>query len=151
MKRVALVLVAVTLLAGLSGCANGPFRRFFRGAPCSTCNPPLGQSFDNGWGGSTATNCESGTCPAPDMTAPPIAGNTTATDAYSTAKYPTDGYPYPGTSSANAAGNAVGLTPLDAAVSDPWSNTGAVGTGAGGALDGYVNPPSIGPLPGPAR
>jgi hypothetical protein len=150
MKRMLFLLMAATVLAGTAGCANGPLRRFCRGAPCSTCNPPLGQNFGGGWGG-TASNCESGVCPAPDGNAPPIAGNTNSSDAYSTAKYPTDGYPYPGTSSAPAQGNSASLTPLDAPVSDPWANSGAIGTGAGGALNGYVNPPSIGPLPGPGR
>jgi len=37
-----------------------PFQSLFRGAPCSSCNPPAGKLF--GFGSNTATGCEDGSC-----------------------------------------------------------------------------------------
>ena len=144
MKNITFLLVLAALMVASNGCANGPLRNFFRGAPCNTCNPPLGKVFGQGWGGGAVTNCENGICnsPAQGVVNNQTTGN--ATDNYSAARYP-----YPGTSSGNAlADDLRGLTPLD---NNSYNGSQpAVGSGAAGTLNGYVVPPTMGPLPGPS-
>lgn len=143
MKNVAFLLVLAAVMVASNGCANGPLRNFFRGAPCNTCNPPLGKVFGQGWGGGAVKNCESGVCSAPDQAVVNNQSPVNGADSYSAAKYP-----YPGTPSGNSfADDLRGLTPLD---NNTFGNQPAVGSGAAGTLNGYVNPPSIGPLPGPS-
>ena len=40
--------------------SDGPIRRYFRGAPCSTCNPPSGQL--GSYGSNVAPLCQDGNC-----------------------------------------------------------------------------------------
>ncbi|MEM9410969.1 MAG: hypothetical protein AAGA30_07645 [Planctomycetota bacterium] len=43
MRNLILASLVTLLLVSTVGCANGPMRKWLRGAPCSACNPSLGQ------------------------------------------------------------------------------------------------------------
>lgn len=147
MKHVVSVLVLGALLVTGNGCANGPLKRFFRGAPCNACNPPLAGGFGQGWGGGSVTNCDNGVCSTP----PATMGAPLPAPATSAAKPPLEPYSYPGTSSLQPPEGVLttGLTPIDTLPPAPWQNrVGAVGSGA--SFNDYVSPPSPGSLPGPS-
>lgn len=44
MKKTLLALAITGLICSTTGCASGPLNQWFRGAPCNTCNPPIGAS-----------------------------------------------------------------------------------------------------------
>lgn len=144
MKNRLCFLILLAVLVTANGCANGPLKRFFRGAPCNTCNPPMGGAFGQGWGG-PATNCENGVCSTPPANMPPQ-----STIPQAAAKPPLGPYSYPEAGNVPPPDGVLsGLTPIDTPSSSPWQNrNGAVGTGA--AFNDYVNPPTPGNLPGPA-
>jgi|GEM_PF-4090351 len=143
MKNVTFLLVLAAVMVVSNGCANGPLRNFFRGAPCNTCNPPLGKVFGQGWGGSTVSNCASGVCDAPAQAITSNQAPANSADSYSAAKYP-----YPGTPTGSSFSDDLrGLTPLE---NNNFGSRPATGSGAAGTLNGYVSPPTLGPLPGPS-
>jgi len=59
-KKIIYVAACAALLIFTSGCANGPIRNFFRGGPCNTCQPPVGQPMSCGT--NVAPGCASGVC-----------------------------------------------------------------------------------------
>ncbi len=62
MRNLLFGLAAIGLLASTAGCANGPIRQWFRGAPCNTCNPHVGQPLGENFAGDCASgNCANGT------------------------------------------------------------------------------------------
>ena len=65
MKRLVIVIVGIVMIPCLSGCADGPIRRWIRGGDCDTCNPPAAQPafFSN--------SCGPNGCNAPAGTTPP--------------------------------------------------------------------------------
>lgn len=46
MKKYLIALISAALLASTVGCANGPLRQWWRGAPCNTCNPQIQQPLN---------------------------------------------------------------------------------------------------------
>ena len=52
MKRLVIMIVGILMIPAISGCANGPFRKWVRGSDCDTCNPPAAQPafFSNSCG-----------------------------------------------------------------------------------------------------
>jgi hypothetical protein len=63
MNKIVVSIIGLAVLIGCSGCANGPLRNWFRGAPCSVCNPPISQPIDgNLIGGCTNGACAEGSC-----------------------------------------------------------------------------------------
>ena len=53
MKKFLVLLCGMALLASTVGCANGPIRQWFRGAPCNTCHPQIQRPLN------VAPNCNS--------------------------------------------------------------------------------------------
>lgn len=106
MKLRLVILLAFLIIFSSSGCANGPFRRFFRGGACNTCNPPFGL-FNRRQ--HTVDNCESGVCGG----VTPVDGAMIGGPTFGTGTLPPpqpansnlDTYPYPGT----GAGTGTGL------------------------------------------
>lgn len=43
MKRLVIVIVGIVMIPLLTGCADGPIRRWMRGSDCDNCNPPAAQ------------------------------------------------------------------------------------------------------------
>ncbi len=63
MRNLVVILAITAILGSTLGCANGPLRRWMRGAPCNTCQPPIGQPLgENFIGGCNTGNCSTGTC-----------------------------------------------------------------------------------------
>ena len=62
MRNLILASAAIAILVSTVGCANGPIRKWFRGAPCNTCNPHFNQPQDNMIGGCNTGACSTGTC-----------------------------------------------------------------------------------------
>ncbi len=60
MKNVVSLVAVAALVLISSGCTSGPLSQWFRGAPCSACNP--GVSLPHGCNSNTATGCDSGVC-----------------------------------------------------------------------------------------
>ena len=46
MKNYLITLIGAALLVSTIGCANGPIRNWFRGAPCNACNPQIQQPLN---------------------------------------------------------------------------------------------------------
>ncbi|MEZ6094888.1 MAG: hypothetical protein R3C03_11755 [Pirellulaceae bacterium] len=118
--KILICLAALTV----SGCANGPIRNLFRGAPCSTCNPPFGSLFQRS--SNTAGTCNNGTCGVTtlDNTAP---AGSIGSDYYPESSTP----PVPG---------AVGQTGAGTGDTYPYPANRPVIGGAG--FEGYTTPPT---------
>ncbi len=58
MRNALFSLAMVGLILSTTGCANGPFRQWNRGAACNTCNPPMCQPPECGT--NIAVPCENG-------------------------------------------------------------------------------------------
>lgn len=100
MKKQMTILLLLSVMLVSSGCANGPFRQFFRGGACNTCNPPAGL-FNRRQ--HTVDNCSNGVCGGvTPVDGAMIGGPTFGSGSLNPSQYPTeqyDQYPYPGTGS----------------------------------------------------
>jgi hypothetical protein len=107
MKKQFAILLLLALVFVSGGCSSGPFRQFFKGGACSSCNPPFGL-FNRKQ--HTVGTCNDGVCSgvAPvdgAMIGGPEFGSGVAP---ATSNPPTvDSYPYPGTSGAGIGGSIV--------------------------------------------
>lgn len=61
MKKTLLALAIAGLICSTTGCASGPLNQWFRGAPCNSCNPPIGATGNL----NLAPPCDSGGCGTP--------------------------------------------------------------------------------------
>lgn len=63
MRNLLISLLTGLLIISTVGCANGPLKRWLRGAPCNTCNPAINQSLSGNFvGGCNDGTCGAGTC-----------------------------------------------------------------------------------------
>jgi hypothetical protein len=128
MRKLLTTLALVAICCSATGCANGPIRKFFRGAPCSTCNPPFGL-FNRG--SQTVGNCNDGVCGAGVA---PLDGSMMGGAEFGSGLVPPGGTP--GT-----------LNPgMPATGSDTYPYPGTTGNATFG---NQLNPNTAAPQPGP--
>jgi hypothetical protein len=127
MRKLVFLAMFGIALSLLTGCANGPFQRWFRGAPCNSCNPPFGKLFQRGE--NTMGTCSTGTC----------SGVTTLDSTMSDGQNFGNGY-YNATPDPGAIGSGSTNSVPSTTDSYPYpTNANRPSLGAG--FDGYINPP----------
>ncbi len=132
MRKLHAVVLLALILSATSGCANGPIRKFFSGAECSTCRPPFGGLFQRS--NNTVGTCSSGTCGVT-----PIDGSMMGGESFG------NGY----LGDPNAQPPLPGATIQPGTVGDTYPYPGTTNNSGYGnpGLSGFVNPPT-GIVPG---